>query len=59
MKDLSSLDTKKYKNVLKSVRVMFFVKTVKEFYATTASLMKLIFYIKNKIQQTLNFTTKQ
>ena len=40
--DLPNLYTKKYSNLLQTVRVMIFL------YATTVSLIKLMFYIKNK-----------
>ena len=40
--DLSNLSIKKYSNLIQPVRVMVFL------YATTVSLIKLMFHIKNK-----------
>ena len=40
--DLPNLYTNKYSNLLQTLRVMIFL------YATTVSLIKLMFYIKNK-----------
>ena len=50
--DLSNLHIKKYSNLLGLVRVMVFL------YATTVSLVKLIFYVKNKKAVDLNIVTR-